>query len=184
MIETEWMKTNTRALAGGVIVLILLVVAVVVWTNRPPRSLPDWVGRTAPDMTLLDLDGNPQHLAEMRGKRVFLIFWGTACVPCLEEIPSLVMLRQNVSPDSLVMLGLTGDDPEFLKREKAVTKLGLNYPVVPFSNQLDKLIRPYREIDGLPYLMVIGPDGVFEEIGKGGRSYDELLKLAKGSPQS
>jgi hypothetical protein len=65
-----------------------------------------------------------------------------------------------------------------------VAKLALNYPVVPFSDQLEQLVPPYRHINGLPFLMVISPDGVFEEISVGGRSYEELLALARGGAPS
>jgi thiol-disulfide isomerase/thioredoxin len=176
--------TDNTVLIAGITLLVLIVLAIVRWQGRGPRTVYDWVGKTAPDMTLLDLDGNPQHLAEMRGKRIFLVFWGSSCIPCLEEIPALVRVRSAVPEDRLVILGLTGDDAEFLKKQKAVTKLALNYPVVPFSAQLDQLVRPYRDIDGLPFLMVIGPDGTFEEISVGGRSYEDLLELAHGGPPS
>ncbi len=180
MVKPKWLESSNWVFMGGAFLLVLLALAVFWEKANKPRTIFDWVGRSAPDMTLLDLDGNPQHLAEMRGKRVFLVFWGSTCIPCLEEIPSLVRLRETVPQEQLVILGLTGDDPEFLKQEKAVDKLALNYPVVPFKEQLDHLIRPYREIDGLPFLMVIGPDGIFEEISRGGKTYEELLELARG----
>lgn len=176
--------TDSTVLIAGVALLAVLFLAVLRWPGGNPRTVFDWVGKPAPDMTLIDLDGKSQHLAEMRGKRVFLVFWGATCIPCLEEIPALVRLREAIPKEKLVILGLTGDDAGFLKEQKAVTRLALNYPVVPYIEQLDQLVRPYREINGLPFLMVIGPDGIFEDISVGGKSYEELMELAKGGSTS
>ena len=178
--KPEWMGSRSKLLAAGGVLLIGLVLVSILWPEGEPEVLEDWIGQPAPDMTLLDLDGKPQTLSEMRGKRVFLVFWSTSCIPCIQEIPALVRLRDTVPRDSLVILALTGDDEAFLKQSRAVTKLALNYPVIPFIGQLDKLIRPYREIDGLPFLMVIGPDGRFEDISVGAKDYNELMELAQG----
>lgn len=178
--KQEWMGSKSTLLAAVGALLICLALISMLWPAGEPQVLEDWIGQPAPDMTLLDLDGKPQTLSEMRGKRVFLVFWSTSCIPCIEEIPALVRLRDTVPHDSLVILALTGDDETFLKQSRVVTKMALNYPVIPFIKQIDKLIRPYREINGLPFLMVIGPDGRFEDISVGAKDYTELMELAQG----
>ena len=45
------------------------------------------VGRPAPDITGVDLDGRPLSLSEYRGRVVLLNFWATWCFPCMKLIP-------------------------------------------------------------------------------------------------
>ena len=46
-------------------------------------------GTAAPTSRLVDLDGKPVTLAELRGKPVLVNLWATWCAPCVAELPSL-----------------------------------------------------------------------------------------------
>src|SRR5207247_10123543 len=43
------------------------------------------IGQMAPDSTIKDQSGHPIKLSDYHGKVVFLNFWATWCVPCVEE---------------------------------------------------------------------------------------------------
>lgn len=51
-------------------------------------------------------DGRPHSLAELRGKIVFLNFWGAWCSPCVAELPTLAKLRAEYEPKGVVFLTL------------------------------------------------------------------------------
>nr|WP_224773558.1 thiol-disulfide oxidoreductase ResA [Metabacillus idriensis] len=44
-------------------------------------------GDQAPDFILEDMSGNKVQLSDLKGKGVFLNFWGTWCKPCIKEMP-------------------------------------------------------------------------------------------------
>ena len=58
-------------------------------------SRPDLIGQTAPDFTVQDTD-RTVTLSQLRGKVVVLNFWATWCPPCIEEMPSLVKMQQQM----------------------------------------------------------------------------------------
>lgn len=90
--------------------LILLIVLGLVLVMRAPSVGPATIGSVAPDFTLADLDGNPIHLAELRGRPVIVNFWASWCGPCVEEFP---LLREAVSEhaaEGLVVIGIVFDD--------------------------------------------------------------------------
>lgn len=51
------------------------------------------VGQRFPDLTGLDRQGKPVSLSALKGKIIFLHFWGSWCPPCMREFPSLTRLH-------------------------------------------------------------------------------------------
>ena len=83
-------------------------------------SHPHQTGRAAPDFTVTD-GAQTVHLANYRGKVVVLNFWATWCAPCIEELPSLTAMQQQL-PQVQVLAVSTDEDPDayqsFLKEHK------------------------------------------------------------------
>jgi thiol-disulfide isomerase/thioredoxin len=52
-------------------------------------------GKTAPDVSFNDPDGEQTSLATMTGKPVFLNLWATWCAPCVKELPTLDRLSRS-----------------------------------------------------------------------------------------
>jgi peroxiredoxin len=53
------------------------------------------IGTPAPEFTLPDLDGRPHSLAEFRGKKVLLAFFGPRCGYCHDMLPELAKLPRD-----------------------------------------------------------------------------------------
>jgi thiol-disulfide isomerase/thioredoxin len=68
--------------------------------ERPERTT------TAPDFALDDLTGKRVTLKEQRGKVVFLNFWATWCAPCIQEMPTMEKLHQDLGKQGLVILAI------------------------------------------------------------------------------
>jgi thiol-disulfide isomerase/thioredoxin len=54
------------------------------------------IGERFPDLVWFDEARKPVTLSHLRGKVVFLHFWGSWCPPCMREFPSLELLRAEI----------------------------------------------------------------------------------------
>jgi peroxiredoxin len=126
-------------------------------------------GQVAPAWELKDLDGKAVKLADFKGKVVLLNFWATWCPPCRAEIPDLVSLQQQYSPQGLVVIGVALDEGGAARVRPFVKKFGIEYPVV-IGNQ--KIAQAYGGIDAVPTTFVIDRKGtvVAEQKGAAGRA--------------
>src|SRR5207237_4252384 len=62
------------------------------------------IGQMAPDFTIKDQNGHTVKLSDYRGKVVFLNFWATWCVPCVEEAPEMEKLNNTLKDRKFQML--------------------------------------------------------------------------------
>ncbi len=80
-------------------------------------------GKKAEDF-VLELNGKPAHLSDLRGKVVVLNFWATWCPPCVEETPALNRLQQYIASRNGVVVGVAADEDQAIYekflREKGV----------------------------------------------------------------
>ena len=110
-------------------------------------------GDPAPDFTVSSLDGISLKLSEMRGRFVFLEFWGSNCGPCRGETPHMIRLSQTVTPDSLVLIGLVNSSEQKARdyiREKAI----------PYQNAMaSKELLTAFGVTSYPQTYLIDPDG-------------------------
>ena len=71
--------------------------------TRPPR-----IGSAAPDFTVRDAD-RTVTLSQLKGQVVVLNFWATWCPPCIEEMPSLVQMQQQMKAKGVTVLAVSVD---------------------------------------------------------------------------
>lgn len=109
---------------------------------------------TAPDFTLIDLNGNILTLSEQKGKVVFLDFWATWCPPCKQEIPHLIRLYDKYKEEGLLIWGVGLDKEDRLRDFTREYKI--NYPILVDSDQITS--RPY-EITGIPATFILDRKG-------------------------
>lgn len=64
------------------------------WYEEALANLPS-VGSQAPDLVGTDLHGEPEALAEHRGRLVYLDFWYIGCGPCMQALPHLAELAKK-----------------------------------------------------------------------------------------
>jgi len=74
-------------------------------TNKLRLELPK-APTAAPEFELKNPAEKQLSLRDLRGKVVFLNFWATWCPPCIEEMPAMEKLHQELEKDGLVILAV------------------------------------------------------------------------------
>jgi cytochrome c biogenesis protein CcmG/thiol:disulfide interchange protein DsbE len=99
-------------IAAAALPLILLAVLaaalVLARADAPPSGAR--TGSPAPDFALVDLDGEPVRLADLRGRPVVVNFWASWCGPCVEEFPLLADAHEEHGPHGLALVGIVFRD--------------------------------------------------------------------------
>jgi cytochrome c biogenesis protein CcmG, thiol:disulfide interchange protein DsbE len=101
------------------------------------NSRPRLIGKPAPQFTVQDSD-RKITLSDFRGKVVVLNFWATWCPPCVEELPSLIQMQQQMKDKGVVVLAISVDEDKssydrFLK-EHNVTLLTVRDEAMQSNN--------------------------------------------------
>lgn len=125
-------------------------------TERSAESAP--VPERHVAFTLPDLEGHPRSLSEWEGKGRLVNFWATWCAPCRREIPLLKQTQAKHAADNLQVIGVAVDfkDDVIAYAETA----DFNYPIL--VGQDDAMAAAEASgvsFIGLPFTMVISPDG-------------------------
>lgn len=132
----------------------------------------EWIGKASPDFNVTDLNGKEIKLSDLKGKRVILDFWATWCPPCKKEIPHFIKLRSETDPNQLVIIGISSEPNEILK--KFVSENKINYSIASSEN----LPPPYDNIMSIPTTFFIDRNGIIKNILSGYHDFDVLHENA------
>ena len=118
-------------------------------------------GQPFKEIVGVDADGKPLNLSDFagKGKYVLIDFWASWCGPCRREIPFLIDVNNKYADKGVQVLGINVWDQEEAAH-KAIGDLGINYPVIYTS---DSTPTETYGVQGIPQILLIGPDGTILE---------------------
>lgn len=128
-----------------------------------------WLGpvepAASPDLTLVTVDGETLELQSLRGRPALVTFWASSCGSCIREMPHLVDLYNELSPQGLeiIAIAMYYDPPN---RVLALRKAH----AIPYTLALDihsEAARAFGNVRMTPTSFLIAPDGrvVFRKTG-------------------
>ena len=154
----------------------------------PVLAEESWVGKPAIDFATTDLAGKDVSVSGLKGKVVWLNFWGLRCGPCLRELPALEGLYKKYSGDGLIILGINTDGVpakeiiKHLTEREDLKNLKLTFPVI--ADEDIKIIDAYQ-LMGAPLNVMIDKAGVIRFYHEGyddgdEKHYEEVVKSLLG----
>jgi thiol-disulfide isomerase/thioredoxin len=113
-----------------------------------------------PDFQTTDLFGNAVDSTLFASNKITMLnIWGTFCSPCIEEMPDLAAMSENM-PDGTTIIGLVTDalDAEKIELAKSiVADTGVNYINIIPDSALSGYIDEY--VTGVPTTLFIDKTG-------------------------
>jgi peroxiredoxin len=121
-------------------------------------------GKPAPGFTLTDHTGKKVSLSDLRGKVVYLDFWGTWCGPCMKEMTeSAPALKKKFEGRDVVFLYISVGDPE-AKWQQTLTEKQFTSPnSMHLRSTTDNEAIAYQ-VDGYPSYYLIDREGRFVQV--------------------
>ena len=117
-------------------------------------------GVPAPNFTLPGLDGKMVSLTDYKGKLVLLNIWATWCPPCVEEMPSMEKLHQELKDEGFKILAVSIDASGAKAVLPFMEKHKLSFPAL--ADTIGD-IKSLYQTTGVPESFVIDKDGIIVE---------------------
>lgn len=114
------------------------------------------VGEEAIDADFFDMQNNPHHLAELRGRYVLLDFWSLGCGPCRIAEPEMRQAYESLN-GQLEIVGINMDKPSVWQKDEWSKKL-------VWQNWSDGKMGKsgiesrYCDYRAVPYYVLLSPD--------------------------
>ena len=124
------------------------------FASGPARAAPE-IGKAAPELVVIELDGQTFDLAKLKGKVVLVSYWATWCAPCRKDMPKLDAFYRRYHDRNLAMIGISVDRPSDLKKVRKVMA-SLAYPVAVLK---DVTVDGFGQPEGVPITWIIDGDG-------------------------
>jgi cytochrome c biogenesis protein CcmG/thiol:disulfide interchange protein DsbE len=131
--------------------------------TRPTR-----IGTQAPDFVVED-GAQKVALHDYRGKIVVLNFWATWCPPCVEEIPSLIQMNNQVRDKNIEIIAVSIDVDEAAYKS-FIKQHGVNFLTVRDPQQKSSTL---YGTTGWPETFIIDKNGVLRRKFVGPVNWDD-----------
>ena len=124
-------------------------------------------------LTLDDLDGRPQAMAQWRGKELVVNYWASWSKPCIEEMPAFSRLQELYVARGVQFVGIGLDEVDHMRSFLKTTPV--SYPLLVGVREATET--PGLQVKALPYTVVISRDGRFASSRLGRLAEEKLAPI-------
>lgn len=143
----------TAALAGG---------AGLAWWRLRPGEVTDAAVASLWGLSFDTPAGGTLAMAGFKGRPVLLNFWATWCPPCVEEMPLLDSFARQQAANGWQVIGLAIDQPSAVRQ--FLGRIPVGFPIGLAGLGGTELAKSLGNLTGgLPFTVVLGPDGAVRQ---------------------
>lgn len=151
-----------------IIVTVALAAGLVAYIHNHSQTSGDpstLVGSVTSDFKLHRLEGDPQTLADLKKKLILVNFWATWCDACVDELPSLIKLREKYKDQGFEVVAVSVDEDPKAAIPAMVSKLGIPFPMF-FDHE--QLLSTLFDISVIPFTVILDQNRkvLFREAGE------------------
>lgn len=129
------------------------------------------IGATLPDFQLDGIAGTKSaKLSEFQKGVTLVNFWATWCEACMEEMPSLVQLRNEYKDKGFEVVGVNLDENGETVVPKTIKQLKIQFPI--FQDP-DNKIAEYFDVHAIPLSVILNKDRKILYIENGERNWND-----------
>jgi peroxiredoxin len=149
------MKRTRVVIRTGILLVLLGTLAYTLYQAVFASKEQVAAGSTAPTFALETVDGKEIELNDLKGKGVFLNFWGTWCEPCKKEFPYMASQYREFKDQGIEVIAVNVGESN-LAVNNFRKSYGVNFPVAIDKDR--QLLEAY-DVDPLPTTFLINPEG-------------------------
>lgn len=172
------MKKRRFFIRTGILLVMLAALCYTMYNSVFAKQDQVKEGSIAPNFVLQSVDGERIELKELKGKGVFLNFWGTWCGPCKQEFPYMANQYEVFKDRGVVIVAVNVGESNIAVKNFMET-YGVNFPV---AMDKDRQVTEAYDITPLPTTFLINPEGKVIKVIKGTmteRNVYEYMNLIK-----
>ncbi|MHB9097063.1 MAG: TlpA family protein disulfide reductase [Syntrophales bacterium] len=157
--------TNIAILPLLLLALVFIIFIGCAYTPHPLRAFPapDTApigaeeGMRCPNLIFQDEQGQRKELQDYRGKIIFLNMWGSWCIPCQREMPSIQKLYDALKNEEGIEFILLTIKKDFDASKQYAKSSGYSLPLYKATPPDD---RPILKIARIPRTLILDRNGI------------------------
>jgi hypothetical protein len=138
-------------------------------------------GREAPELRVLDVDGNELRLADLRGRAVLIDVWTVGDADLLTRIAARKALLAGREESPLTILGVGRGENELAFR-RALEELDLGW-LCASEASLGGLATAAWRLDATPLTVLVDADGIVQSVDLEGPELEAAVDRVLSTPQ-
>lgn len=177
MEETTPEQSKKKVFLPIAIILVLIVgalMAIKASVHKEARLNSQQIemveGAEIPNFQLTTLDGSKKSIGDLPHKVMLLNFWATWCEACMEEMPSMVALRNQYAAKGFEILAVNVDENPQQAVPPILKKLNITFPV--FTDPGNALAEMF-DVHAIPLSVMVNKDLKIIFIESGGREWND-----------
>lgn len=117
-------------------------------------------GSPAPEVTIVDPDGNSRPLSSLQGKNIYIDFWATWCKPCIKEIPYIHDLKDEYKGKNIEFVSISFDsEADKQKWKDFIVERNLSGPQYWVDEENHNVFSNAFNIQMIPRFVLIDDEG-------------------------